>query len=150
MSDGVLSVVCEAELNHDERMAKCYDAMLSGKQVDCPVAHVITPGPPGWNVYTREFKAPAGTGILSEKHRLEHVFTLSQGSCMVAMDGINVLLTAPHTGVTLPGTQRLILALEDITWVTTHVIPDTVVDDNGFKDYALIPTFQSCLLQYQP
>ena len=69
---------------------------------------------------------------------------------MVAMDGVNVLLTAPHTGVTLPGTQRLILALEDITWVTTHVIPDTVVDDNGFKDYALIPTFQSCLLQYHP
>ena len=147
MSDGVLSVVCEAELTHDERMAKCYDALKCAEPVKCPVGHTITPGPPGWHVYTREFKAPAGTGILSEKHALEHVFTLSQGSCMVAMDGVNVLLTAPHTGVTKPGTQRLILVIEDITWVTTHVIPDTVTDDDSFREYALIPTFQPCLLQ---
>jgi hypothetical protein len=87
--------------------------------VDCPLRHSWTPG-----LYIREIFMPAGSLITSKIHKTEHPFVVSMGRCLVWIDGTGwVLIEAPHSGVTKPGTRRVLLVLDDTVWTTFHPIP---------------------------
>jgi hypothetical protein len=75
-----------------------------------PVQHTFCNG-----VYTRTGKIPAGTIIIGAQHRAKNIFHLAKGKVVVwdVFHGVRTL-TAPFSEVTLPGTQRLGLVLEDI------------------------------------
>lgn len=77
------------------------------------------------NLYTREFRAFKGDLITSLKHKTEHQFILSQGSCAVFTDGEGwKFMEAPFHGHTMPGTRRILYIFEDIVWTTFHPVPD--------------------------
>ncbi len=99
------------------------DARLRNvEQVELPVVHRFTPG-----LYARELSVPAGTAIVTQIHRTEHPFVISKGTIRVwTEDGGIVDLSAPYTGITKPGTQRVALALTDVVWTTFH--PTTTTD----------------------
>lgn len=71
---------------------------------------------------------PAGTKVISAIHRYEHPFVISQGVVKV-YDEYNEfqLLRAPHTGITLQGTCRLLSVEEDCIWTTFHTTNKTDV-----------------------
>jgi hypothetical protein len=96
-------------------------AMLAGVQVEMPVIHRQTP-----RLYSREIHIPAGTLLTSAVHKTEHQFVISQGRIAVMSENEGkVIYEAPHTGVTLPGTRRVLHAETDTIWITFHATEET-------------------------
>jgi hypothetical protein len=89
------------------------------RHTELPVKHLFTPG-----LYVRQMFAKKGVIVVSRKHKTTHPFLVLSGACAVWCPGKGwERLQAPHIGVTTPGTQRLILALEDLTLATFHPGP---------------------------
>lgn len=85
-------------------------------KVDCKVEHRFTPG-----LYIREITMPQGSLITSKIHRTEHPFVISKGRVAVWTEESGVQhLEAPYTGITNPGTRRLLFVWEDTVWTTFH------------------------------
>ena len=100
---------------------------LGGTIESCPVTHHFTPG-----LYCREIFMPKDMVITSRVHRYRHPFVVSQGKCMVYMGGQGeeswTPISAPHFGITEPGTRRVLVILEDTVWTTFHVTNETDVE----------------------
>lgn len=96
--------------------------------VDCPLKHIFTPG-----LYTRQIFIPKDTLITSREHITEHPFVVISGDISVFSDNEqSQRYVAPHVGVTLPGTRRVLFAHEDTIWITFHATdltkPDEIVE----------------------
>lgn len=93
--------------------------------VDFPLVHRFTPG-----MYIREIFMPAGSVLTSKIHKTEHPYVISKGVVTVwtAEQGA-ITLSAPHTGITKPGTRRVLFVHEDTVWTTFHVGDETKVED---------------------
>lgn len=99
-------------------------------QVALPLTHRFTPG-----LYIREIFMPAGAFVASKIHRYEHPFVISQGVVSVYIPGEDaVMLRAPHTGITKPGTRRALYIHEDTVWITFHVNPDGLTDPDEIEE----------------
>jgi hypothetical protein len=82
-----------------------------------PLVHRFTPG-----LYIREIFMPAGSVLTSKIHKTEHPYVISKGVVSVwTADRGTVTLKAPHTGITKPGTRRVLFVHEDTIWTTFHV-----------------------------
>ena len=99
--------------------------MMNLPAAECPVVHSFTPG-----LYTREIFMPAGATVVSKIHKTEHPFVVSMGKVAVFIDGQGwQVITAPHRGITKPGTRRVAFILEDTIWTTFHPTTLTDVDE---------------------
>lgn len=98
----------------DELEAK----MVEYEPVECPLIHRFVPG-----MYIREIFMPAGSLITSQIHKTEHPFIVSAGSAYVKInDDEWELIEAPYTGITKPGTRRILYIEEDCVWTTIHAV----------------------------
>lgn len=102
--------------------------LLTLPQIECPITHFFTPG-----LYTRQCFVPKGSVIISKIHKTEHPFVISKGEISVWIEGTGVVkFTAPFTGITKPGTRRVLYAHEDTIWTTFHPTDETdlaVIED---------------------
>ena len=99
-------------------------AMRQLPPADLPLTHLFTPG-----LYTREIRCPAHTWIITKVHKTEHPYIVSKGELLVWVDGVGLKrISAPHQGVTLPGTRRLCYCLSDVVWTTFHPTDETDVE----------------------
>lgn len=116
---------------NDYRVDELEAAMVENLDlIDCPLSHVFTKG-----LYTREMFMPAGTLATSKIHKTEHPFVVSKGKILVCIDkGGWVEMEAPYIGITMPGTRRILYALEDTVWTTFHPNPDNIVDIEELED----------------
>lgn len=86
--------------------------------IDFPLNHKFTDG-----MYIREIFMPAGSLITSKIHKTEHPYVVSHGKVAVSIDNQEWYeITAPYTGITQPGTRRILYILEDCIWTTFHRI----------------------------
>ena len=110
--------VSELIKSRDERVDELEAEMLSNLPiVDCPVKHIFTP-----NLYSREIFMPAGSLVTSKIHKTEHPYVVSQGLVSVWIDnGEEIIIKAPFSGITKPGTRRVLFVWEDTIWTTFHV-----------------------------
>jgi hypothetical protein len=101
--------------------------MMQLPAAECPVVHRFTPG-----LYIREITMPAGSLITSKIHKTEHPFTVSKGRVSVLTD-LNEWqeIEAPYTGITKPGTRRVLYVHEDTVWTTYHPLGEMQVGDLG-------------------
>lgn len=97
-------------------------AMLAHPALYCPVTHTFTPG-----LYAREIRMPAGALVTSRIHKTEHPFVVSKGRVTVYTEDGRVEIEAPYTGITKPGTRRVLMIHEDTIWTTFHVTNETDV-----------------------
>ncbi len=90
---------------------------------ECPLQHIFTPG-----LYTRQIFMKAGLYITSKIHKTEHPFIISKGKVTLRTyegnEFTDIILEAPFTGVTRPGTLRFLYIHEDCIWTTFHPNPD--------------------------
>jgi hypothetical protein len=108
----------------NDRLDELCRAVATLPPAEQELHHTFTPG-----LYTRMASAAAGAIIVSKIHKTEHPFVLLAGKCRVRDDaGDWHQLTAPHFGVTQPGTQRVLLVEEAITWLTFHATEETDLD----------------------
>ena len=105
-----------------------------------PVVHRFTPG-----LYIREIFMPAGSVLTSKIHKTEHPFVISKGvvSVWTAEEG-TITLNAPYTGITKPGTRRVLFIHEDTIWTTFHVGEENNVE--AIEDRIIEPRVNSRLL----
>lgn len=93
--------------------------LLAQPTVDSPVVHRFVPG-----IYIREITMKPGSLIISKIHKHEHPFVISKGRCEVfTRESGWTELKAPYTGITMPGTERVLLIHEETIWTTFHPIP---------------------------
>lgn len=121
----------------EERILRLGGTMVrekGGSPPFLPVTHRFTPG-----LYIREIFMPAGAVLTSKIHMTEHPYTVSQGLCMVFGEGDGWReVKAPYTGITYPGTRRLLVVLRDTVWTTYHPTTKTTVaevEDEIILDY---------------
>jgi hypothetical protein len=110
------------------------EALEQMDQQHIPLRHIFTPG-----MYTRECFIPKGTVLITRMHLKEHPFVVLKGEAAVWTAETGWMkLTAPHLGVTQPGTRRLIYAKEDVVWATSHVTdkidPDEVIREVTYSE----------------
>ncbi len=104
---------------------KCLDtiehALLQADVVSLPLVHTFTPG-----LYRREIFMPAGTLCTSRIHNTEHPFAVMSGVVHVFMTegGEIQTLEAGHSGVTYPGTRRMLYIEQDCRWATFHPLSE--------------------------
>lgn len=99
-------------------------ALATCEQVVCPVRHIFTP-----SLYIREITMAAGLTITSKIHNTEHPYVVSKGSVKVwTEEGGTVLIEAPYTGITKPGTRRVLTTITETVWTTFHPNPENIQD----------------------
>jgi hypothetical protein len=110
---------------NDDRVDELEAFMADNYQmIECPLVHRFTPG-----MYIREIFMPAGSLITSKIHKTEHPFTVSKGKVAVSIDGQDwEEFEAPYTGITKPGTRRILYIIEDCIWTTYHLNPSDSQD----------------------
>lgn len=87
-------------------------------QLECPVHHNHLPG-----FYVRVFHAPKGAFIISKVHKSRHQWSVSKGVVSVWDDANGaVLIKAGDSGITEPGTRRVLYVHEDLVWSTSHAV----------------------------
>ena len=105
----------------DVRLLTATKEMQRYEQVDCPVTHLFAHG-----MYARRAFVPAGSLVVSKVHKTEHFYVVLSGRISVRIGEDLQEYGAGHMGVTKPGTQRMLLAIEDTTWVTFHPNPENL------------------------
>jgi hypothetical protein len=98
--------------------------------IDAPLVHKFTDG-----MYIREIFMPAGSLWTSKIHKTEHPYVVSHGKVAVSIDNQEWYeITAPYTGITQPGTRRILYILEDCIWTTFHRIDGMKSEYNDLSD----------------
>lgn len=101
------------------------DALIEG-----PLVHRFTEG-----MYMREIFMPAGSLWTSKIHKTEHPYVVSYGKVAVSVDADEWYeITAPYTGITKPGTRRVLYILEDCIWTTFHRIDGMKSEFNDLSE----------------
>jgi hypothetical protein len=86
----------------------------------CPLKHTFADG-----CYIREIFMPKGSLFITKIHKIEHPYFILKGDVSVLTDtGIN-RIKGPYSGITSPGTKRVIYNHEDTVWITVHVTKET-------------------------
>lgn len=96
-----------------------------GRLYDPQEEHLFLPG-----LYVRQVTNPAGSLTVTMKHKTEHPFFVLRGHLRVKdlATGTVRELRGGDRGVTAPGTQRVLYALEETVFVTVHPNPDDCRD----------------------
>ena len=97
--------------------------------------HTFTPG-----LYGRTYYMPKSSLLTSMTHATEHQFVILSGLVMVwDRETGSKVYAAPYTGVTKPGTRRLLYTFEDTRWKTFHANPDNLTDPDEILKYFTRP-----------
>jgi hypothetical protein len=116
---------------NDNRLDELEVSMLENfEPVHCLTTHRFTDG-----MYIREIFMPAGSLITSKIHNTEHPYIVSYGKTAVSIDGDEWNeITAPYTGITQPGTRRVLYIIEDCIWTTFHRIDGMKSEYNNLSE----------------
>lgn len=118
------------------------DMLRSAAPVEPMVINYFTPG-----LYAREIYMEAGTLIVSKIHKTEHPFIISKGSVYVKKNDHDwEYLEAPYTGITHPGTRRVLYIEEDCIWTTFHPTDVSPVDGTKEAEAAAVAAIEEVII----
>jgi quercetin dioxygenase-like cupin family protein len=73
------------------------------------------------DLYGRRCRIPSGTVGATLVHKYDHIAICLSGTVvLVDQNGEKQTITAPAVVITKKGTQRAVLAVTDVDWVTVH------------------------------
>jgi len=125
----------EKPITSDEAIDALQVQMMTMPAADCPVEHLFTPG-----LYIRQIFMPAGAIVTSKIHKTQHPYVISKGRASVWIEGTGWQeLSAPHSGITMPGTRRVLVIHEDTVWTTFH--PTTLTDVDAIEAEIIDPRY---------
>lgn len=115
--------LCGGPQTGDEILDECDNIISQMGEHEMRHEHRFTPG-----LYIRQIFIPARTILTSRIHLTEHPFVISKGDISVwTKDTGTQRLRAPYSGITKPGTRRLLFAHDDTIWTTFHATDETDV-----------------------
>ena len=89
-----------------------------------PLKHLFADG-----CYIREIFNPAGEFIVTKIHKYASPFFLLKGCMTILSEDGEKRIRAPHYGITVAGTKRIIYAHEDCIFVTVHRTDKTTIEE---------------------
>ncbi|CAA0276809.1 Uncharacterised protein [Acinetobacter baumannii] len=92
--------------------------------IDPPIKHYFAP-----NIYVREMYAPAGSVIIGEMHKTEHICTVISGRATIYSEHGKVEIKGGQTFVSPMGAKRLFVIEEDLVFQTVHHTKLTDLDE---------------------
>ena len=102
------------------------EAILCGELQ--PGEQVITHGKTD-KLYYRKCEIPAGSVGATLVHKYDHVSTCLKGDLiLVDQDGVRHAVSAGDVFITKAGTQRAVIALTDVAFMTVHAVDDIDMD----------------------
>jgi hypothetical protein len=88
-----------------------------------PLVHIFSDG-----LYIRQITVPAQTLTITKIHKQEHVFFLLKGTISILTEEGVKKFTAPYTGITKPGTKRVIYHHDEVILTTVHATEEKDVE----------------------
>ena len=92
--------------------------------------------------YIRTIVMPKGLVLVSRIHNKNHPFFIMKGECSIFTERGLERIKAPHNGITLAGTQRLMFIHEECTFITVHrtdcLTPEDVIKEVTVEDFSEI------------
>jgi hypothetical protein len=90
--------------------------------------------------YIRTIVMPKGLTLVSRIHNKNHPFFIMKGECSIYTEKGLQRIKAPHHGITLAGTQRLMYIHEECTFITVHrtdcLTPKEIIKEVTVKDFS--------------
>lgn len=100
----------------EDGVVKLKAAMLQMPPVELETAHHFADG-----MYARVLFHPAGVTVYGKQHKREHFYIVTKGKVAIKVDGQQArFYEAGDVIVSEPGTQRVLFAIEDCTYLTVH------------------------------
>ena len=119
-----LDILTDETVTFDDRLDRWEAFVANIPQQDCPLKHTFPEG-----MYVREIFRPAGCVVTSRIHKFDNPFFITKGKVTVVSENEGmVTYTAPYSGITKPGTRRVLLIHEDTIWTTVHLNLDNKTD----------------------
>lgn len=106
-----------------EKIQHLQDAMLELRTEMPEAVHHFLPG-----VYCREFTMPAGMLVVGKIHKHAHPMMVIKGKAEIITEFGRDLVESGFCAVSPPGAKRVVLALEETTFMTFHHNPDDTQD----------------------
>lgn len=82
----------------------------------CPLVHKFGDG-----CYIREITMPKGMLLTSKIHKKKHPYFVLKGDVSVLTGEGVIRIKAPFSGITEPGTKRVLYMHEETVWTTVHI-----------------------------
>jgi len=124
-----LGLINMQELAEISAIDKVEADLANYPQVELPLEHFFPPG-----LYVRKIFMPAGSMVVSLKHKTTHPFFILKGKVAVIKEDNKggfeqeALYVGGDMGITKPETKRFLWNLEDTTWVTCHANAENIED----------------------
>jgi|TARA_R110002153_G_scaffold214588_1_gene367218 hypothetical protein len=104
-----------------------------------PLKHTFADG-----CYIREILMPAGQVIISKIHKKLHPYFIMRGKVSILTDDGIQHIQAPYSGITKPGTKRVLYMHEDTVFITVSVTDKT--DLKEIEDEVIATDFNDPLI----
>ena len=92
--------------------------------------------------YIRTIVMTKGLTLVSRIHNKNHPFFIMKGECSIFTERGLERIKAPHNGITLAGTQRLMFIHEECTFITVHrtdcLTPKNIIKEVTVEDFSEI------------
>jgi len=132
LKDAPPEVIRKKILDVESKMAAIPGALFED---DCaPLKHTFVDG-----AYVREITMPKGMLLTSKIHKICHPYFVLRGDVSVLTEKGVQRIKAPFSGVTQPGTKRILYMHEETVWATVHVTKET--DLKKIEDEIIAKTF---------
>jgi len=99
-----------------EQITLLQEAMLPIQSEQPEPKHFFAPG-----MYLRELTIPAGMLMVGKIHKHGHFLMVLKGRAEVISEFGRMIVEAGHISVSPPGVKRIVLALEEVQFVTVHL-----------------------------
>lgn len=113
----------ETSLPTRDQITRLQEAMLPIQSDQPEPRHFFAPG-----MYLRELTIPAGMLMVGKIHKHAHFLMVLKGRAEVISEFGRMIVEAGHISVSPPGVKRVVLALEEVQFVTVHVNPTDTED----------------------
>ena len=128
----------EKILTIEDRMREHPEVMIGDC---CPLKHTFVDG-----AYVREITMPKGMLLTSKIHKICHPYFILKGDVSVLTEEGVKRIKAPYSGVTQPGTKRVLYMHEETVWTTIHVTKETdlkkIEEEIIAKSYDELPDYK--------
>lgn len=111
-----------------EQIARFRSELSALPQVEPQTDNYFVPCESGGYLYCRKVSRAADIATLGRVHKQEHFYVIAKGRIAIRGKDKTTIHSAGDVIVSKPGTQRLVVALEDSVTITMHKVSSTDIE----------------------
>lgn len=113
----------------DEQIQRFRTELSALPQVEPETDNYFIPADGGGFLYCRKVTRDAGIATLGRVHKKEHFYIVAKGRIAIRGEEGTTIYSAGDVIVSKPGTQRLVVSLEDSVTITMHKVSSMDIEE---------------------